>query len=78
MPRQEGIFFGRALPFFFRGVSEQSGFPFPIKMLGMMYIMSFDLVRAIGGRSYKVRVCEEVITPAGFITGAVTFLRYTF
>jgi hypothetical protein len=44
------------MPFFFRGVSQQPGFPFPVKMLGMMYVMSFDLVMAIGSRPYKVRV----------------------
>ena len=33
----------------------QAGFPFPLKMLGMMYIMSYDLVEQIGGKQYKVQ-----------------------
>ena len=33
---------------------QQPGFPFPVKMLGMMYVMSSDLAEAIGTADYQV------------------------
>ncbi len=32
LPRRVNAFVGRALPFFFEGMAEQAGFPFPIKV----------------------------------------------
>ena len=43
----------------------QAGFPFPLKMLGMMYIMSYDLVEQIGGRQYKVRGGGQAVQGRG-------------
>ncbi|KAG1676251.1 hypothetical protein FOA52_006469 [Chlamydomonas sp. UWO 241] len=51
LPRQR-VFYGRAMPFDFRDYASKRSFPFPTKMLGMFYAMSFDLVQAIGKRSY--------------------------
>jgi hypothetical protein len=54
LPRKDKAFVGRALPFYYGPLSREPRFPFPNKLLGMMYIMSYDLVEVIGRRSYKV------------------------
>jgi hypothetical protein len=60
LPRKDKAFVGRALPFYYGPLSREPRFPFPTKLLGMMYIMSYDLVEVIGRRSYKEQLAQVV------------------
>ncbi|GAX80455.1 hypothetical protein CEUSTIGMA_g7894.t1 [Chlamydomonas eustigma] len=60
-PRKDKAFIGRALPFYFGPyLAKEPKFPFPTKFLGMMYIMSYDLVAVIGGLSYREQLGQVV------------------